>query len=234
MESFVAGPYVGALANTMTFLVMTHDDTGGQIVLEDGRARIVWPGVGREEIFKRVEANLESATAALGGTYVRNPMWSQLFQQDLVTVHPLGGCPMGDSAESGVVDHKGQVFDGAREGTVHDWHFAPAPAAIANHFLGELTMSLRINDTAPDFEAETTQGKIRFHEVDRRQLGDPVLAPEGLHARLHDRARLHGQDRARVHQAERQADRPVRRSGRPPQRVGQGHPRDAGVRGHTR
>ena len=25
-------------------------------------------------------------------------------------------------------------------------------------------MSLRINDTAPDFEAETTQGKIRFHD----------------------------------------------------------------------
>jgi alkyl hydroperoxide reductase subunit AhpC len=25
-------------------------------------------------------------------------------------------------------------------------------------------MSLRINDTAPDFEADTTQGKIRFHE----------------------------------------------------------------------
>jgi alkyl hydroperoxide reductase subunit AhpC len=28
----------------------------------------------------------------------------------------------------------------------------------------ELPMSLRINDIAPDFEAETTQGKIRFHE----------------------------------------------------------------------
>src|ERR1035441_105313 len=25
-------------------------------------------------------------------------------------------------------------------------------------------MSLRINDTAPDFEAQTTQGKIHFHE----------------------------------------------------------------------
>ncbi|MEP6976513.1 MAG: GMC family oxidoreductase [Thermoleophilia bacterium] len=120
VESFVAGPYVGALANTLTFLVMTHDDTGGQIVLEDGRARVVWPGVGREEIFKRVEANLTSATAALGGTYVRNPMWSQLFAQDLVTVHPLGGCPMGDGVDSGVVDHKGRVFDGAGEATVHD------------------------------------------------------------------------------------------------------------------
>jgi alkyl hydroperoxide reductase subunit AhpC len=28
----------------------------------------------------------------------------------------------------------------------------------------EDTMSLRINDTAPDFEAQTTQGPIRFHE----------------------------------------------------------------------
>ena len=25
-------------------------------------------------------------------------------------------------------------------------------------------MALAINDTAPDFEAETTEGKIRFHE----------------------------------------------------------------------
>jgi alkyl hydroperoxide reductase subunit AhpC len=28
----------------------------------------------------------------------------------------------------------------------------------------ELSMTLRINDTAPDFTADTTQGKIRFHE----------------------------------------------------------------------
>src|SRR5262249_42763770 len=28
----------------------------------------------------------------------------------------------------------------------------------------ECSMSLRINDTAPDFEANTTEGKIRFHD----------------------------------------------------------------------
>ena len=37
-----------------------------------------------------------------------NPAWS-LFKS-LVTLHPLGGCKMGVSAETGVVDHLGQVF----------------------------------------------------------------------------------------------------------------------------
>ena len=27
----------------------------------------------------------------------------------------------------------------------------------------EVSMALAINDTAPDFEAETTEGRIRFH-----------------------------------------------------------------------
>ena len=45
-------------------------------------------------------------------------------------------------------------------------------------------MTLAINDTAPDFEAQTTEGKIRFH-VDRQFLGRAFLAPEGFHAGVH-------------------------------------------------
>ena len=48
-----------------------------------------------------------------------NPLWSPMLREALVTVHPLGGCAMGDDGSSGVVDHRGQVFTGdGRE--VHD------------------------------------------------------------------------------------------------------------------
>ena len=53
-------------------------------------------------------------------------------------------------------------------------------------------MSLRINDEAPNFTAETTQGTINFHEWIGERLGDPVLPSQGFHAGVHHRAGLHG------------------------------------------
>ena len=50
--------------------------------------------------------------------------------------------------------------------------------------------------------------------------GRAVLAPQGLHAGLHHRARLHGQDQARVRQARRQDHRPLGRPGRQACRAG--------------
>jgi cholesterol oxidase len=119
-ESLLLGAYHGAVHNTQTFLTMAHDDNKGQLTLEDDRLRIHWPSVGKQSVFKKVADKQQQATAALGGTYLKDPVTNKITGEALITVHPLGGCVMADSAETGAVNHKGQVFSGSQGADVYD------------------------------------------------------------------------------------------------------------------
>ena len=110
MESLVAGPYTGAVNNTQTYLVMSHDDSEGKMSLENDALALDWPDVGEQPVFQRVNDKLTAVTKGIGGTYLPNPIWNDLTDHQLVTVHPLGGCIMAEDASRGVVNHKGQVF----------------------------------------------------------------------------------------------------------------------------
>ncbi len=118
--SLLRGPYHGAVRHTLMWLVMTHDDSRGRMVLKNDRIRIEWSDIGKQPFAARVDEYLRRATAVLGGTYVSNPLWSLLADRPMVTSHPLGGCPMGEDAWRGVVNHKGQVFAGERGTAVHE------------------------------------------------------------------------------------------------------------------
>ena len=83
------------------------------------------------------------------------------------------------------------VLNAPRNSSAH-----PSPAFQAT-FFRRISMALAISDTAPDFEAETTEGKIRFHDWIGDNWARAVLAPEGFHAGLHHRARLHGASSSR-------------------------------------
>jgi cholesterol oxidase len=121
IESLLRGPYHGALNHTQTILVMAHDDESGQISVDDqGRPRIAWPNAGKQPIFRTVEATLEKSQAPLGGKYVRNPISTRMLKNRTITVHPLGGCGMGEDATRGVVDHAGRVFSGTTGNAVHE------------------------------------------------------------------------------------------------------------------
>jgi cholesterol oxidase len=120
LETTLHGPYRGAIANTQTYLVMGHEENTGTMKLEGDRLRIDWPGVGSQPIFAKMNARLLQATKPLEGIYTANPMWNNMLGQSLVTVHPLGGCNMADSAETGVVDHTGKVFSSTRGTAVHE------------------------------------------------------------------------------------------------------------------
>ena len=77
---------------------------------------------GAERVFQRIEAVLKVTAEATGGSYMRNPASERIFGGNLMTVHPLGGCTMGADRTSGVVNHKGQVFDAGPERDVTAVH----------------------------------------------------------------------------------------------------------------
>jgi cholesterol oxidase len=109
----------GAVDRTLTYLVMSTDDSGGQIVLDNDRVRVEWPGVAAQPAFARDNEVLAAGTRALHGTEVADPLWAWMSDRSLISVHPLGGCVMADDASGGVVDDRGRVFDPAGGG-VHD------------------------------------------------------------------------------------------------------------------
>ena len=127
--------------------------------LEDDRLRIRWPGIGSSPMFERIDEMLETAAESVGGTYIPNPVWHEMQKKPLVTVHPLGGCPMGDTAATGAVDHTGAVFAGSEGVDVHDGLYV-CDGAVIPRPLGVnplLTISALAERTAAQL-AEGPQG----------------------------------------------------------------------------
>jgi cholesterol oxidase len=102
-------------------------------------------GGGSEEYYRRVRRELANIAEALGAKYMDNPSFKYNFGQ-VLTAHPLGGAPMGNSASEGVVDSYGQVFNYPglyiADGSVMPGPVGPNPsltiAALSNRFAEQI------------------------------------------------------------------------------------------------
>lgn len=122
--------YKGPMARTLTYLVMSVDDSGGQLKLEDDRLTIEWKHAGEQRTFRRDDEKMREAAEAIEAQYFSDPLWSQPMGQKLITVHPIGGCGMGDDASTGVVDDTCRVFAGTSGTNVHEGLYVCDGAAI--------------------------------------------------------------------------------------------------------
>ena len=111
--SLFGGAYAGAVHNTQTFLAVGHDEGNGRLRLDGDRLEFDWPGVTQQAVFRRIEETLQTAAAATGGTYMKNPASERIMGGNLMTVHPLGGCRIGADRTLGVVSERCAVFDAA-------------------------------------------------------------------------------------------------------------------------
>jgi hypothetical protein len=117
-----------ALTRTQTLLAMGHDCARGTLCYneEADLLRIAWPQLESEPVYALHDARLRHAED-LGAIYLQNPAWRPLpdsvrealsgptLGNSMFTVHPLGGCPMGDDVGAGVVDDIGSVYKGSGE-----------------------------------------------------------------------------------------------------------------------
>jgi cholesterol oxidase len=170
----------GAADDTLTYLVMSDDAGDGELRLDGDTVRVDWVGAGDRPVFDRNAEVLQKMSASLGATFVGNPLSTPMFNDSLVTVHPLGGCPMADDGANGVVDHAGRVFAGS-DGDVHnglvvaDGAIVPRPLAV-NPLLTISALAERASDLlaaergwAPEADASTSPGA--------RPSGPPVRRP---------------------------------------------------------
>lgn len=96
--------------SSLPLLGMGKDTPDGELALrgEKNRLDVKWKMTKSGPYFDAVKETSQKMAEAMGGTFKVNP--TLLFKR-LITVHPLGGCPMGHSPEDGFADTFGQVHN---------------------------------------------------------------------------------------------------------------------------
>ena len=116
IESIFAGPYKGATRNSLLLGGMAYDSQDGEMLLDDNRLVINWPDAVNSDRFAMQNQLLQTLTTQMQGIFLEDPLG--LFDVEPI-VHPLGGCIIGTAADTGVVNHAGQVYMGSSGTSVY-------------------------------------------------------------------------------------------------------------------
>jgi cholesterol oxidase len=131
-------------AGSLPLLGMGRDIPDGNMTLRKGKLDVDWVKGKSGPFFDGLRGFGREIAGALGAEFQPNPTW---YLGRLITVHPLGGCPLGRTPEEGVVDTYGEVF-GYPGFTIADGSVMPGPvgpnpsltiAALADRFADRAT-----------------------------------------------------------------------------------------------
>ena len=92
----------------LPLLGMGREIPAGVLGLRDGRLTADWTIDRSIAYFQDVRSRQAELARELGAEFRDNPTWH--LGRRVITVHPLGGAPMGRGSAEGVVDRWGQVF----------------------------------------------------------------------------------------------------------------------------
>jgi cholesterol oxidase len=95
--------------SSLPVLTMGRDIPNGKLCFDGKYLDCDWEIKKSQEYYDRVVRIVKGIAGALNAEYVDNPSYK--FFHQVLTAHPLGGCPMGRDKTEAVVDSYGEVFD---------------------------------------------------------------------------------------------------------------------------
>jgi cholesterol oxidase len=90
-------------------LGMGRDVPSGRLHLEGDQLENDWTIRKSDPYFERMRDTMRDIARSWDARFVDNLIW--YLGKRVITVHPLGGCPMGRDAREGVVDEWGEVYN---------------------------------------------------------------------------------------------------------------------------
>ena len=94
--------FVAMLAGLLAATQLSFREMNGKFLECD------WKLNESSDYYARLIATGKQVAKQMGASYRQNPSFE--FFRQVLTAHPLGGCPMGTNRDEGVVDEYGEVF----------------------------------------------------------------------------------------------------------------------------
>jgi cholesterol oxidase len=95
-------------STSLPLLGMGRDVPSGRMRLREGWLDVDWREADSDRYFRRLRSTMQAMARVWQADFRDNLIW---YLKRVITVHPLGGCPMGRNDREGVVSEFGEVFN---------------------------------------------------------------------------------------------------------------------------
>lgn len=171
------GVYGDKMSRTQLFYVVAHDDASGRLRLQNNQVVVDWPDYSNRPERVRAEKKVRAMIEGMGGEFISNPFKMSAFGGNRIIAHPLGGCAMGETAETGVVTPDGRVFDPSKGPTgIHEGLYVCDGAAIPTAIgVSPLLTITALAERAMILAAERLQRKLDVTTAPHRPVRDAAM-----------------------------------------------------------
>jgi cholesterol oxidase len=171
------GIYGDEQSRSQILYVVAQDDASGRLRLQNGHVMVDWPGYSNAPERVRAEQKVKAMIERMGGVFVGNPFAMTAFGGNRIIAHPLGGCAMGETVETGVVTPDGRVFDPAKGPKgVHDGLYVCDGAAVPSSVgVSPLLTITALAERAMILAAEQLHRKLDVNATPPRPARDAAM-----------------------------------------------------------